>query len=32
MNLPYCSGKRIIWCIEFQPMEGKGSRLYRLDR
>ena len=27
--MPYCSGKRIIWRIEFQPVEGKGSRLYR---
>ena len=30
MNLPYCSGNRIIWRIEFKPMEGKGSRLYRV--
>ena len=32
MNLPYGSGRRIIWRIEFQPMEGKGSRLYRDER
>ena len=32
VNLPYWSGKRIIWRIEFKLMEGKGSRLYRLER